>query len=171
MADNPIGTENDEFKEIRERVTELVLAEGWKIQRADSPDAAWVFMAEDPSGKMVAFGQNPKFKDHIDLQSNISIDPAHRQQFEALPQEEMEEFLWDLRFRLLSSGVRFAGLQQPFERVALRCRIYRDELESMGGLHRTLEKMSDAMLLVVWMISKKLGQGAPSDQRMGFAVN
>ena len=80
MADNPIGTENDEFKEIRERVTELVLAEGWKIQRADSPDAAWVFMAEDPSGKMVAFGQNPKFKDHIDLQSNISIDPAHWQQ-------------------------------------------------------------------------------------------
>jgi len=48
---------------------------------------------------------------------------------------------------------------------------YRDELESMGGLHRTLEKMSDAMLLVVWMISKKLGQGAPSDQRMGFGVN
>lgn len=171
MTDGTVGGASGDFEKTRERVTGLVLAEGWKIQQANSPDAAWVFLAEAPDGKKVFFGQSPNHPGYVEIQANVRIDPTHQKQFAALGTEQLETFLWDLRFKLLGTGVRFSGLRQPFEGVGFRDRVFQDELETMGGLHRALERVTDAMLVLVWSLHRQLGQGPPPEQKLGFEVN
>lgn len=154
----------------RERVSEWLIDEGWKIQGAESPDAEWVFVAEDRQGKKVAFGRNRGRPGFLELQSNIVLDERHRAQLEDLAEDDLEEFLWDLRFELLRLDVEFHGLRSPLRAVGLKIRIYEEDL-SRGQFYHQLRRMNRAMLMVLWSVTRKLSHPAPPDAPDGLSIN
>lgn len=163
--------DDNPYRETENRVRDLVMAEGWSIRGAQSADAAWVFLAEDAQGKRIVFGQGKGRPDFIEMQATISVDATHQAKFDALPPDELDEFLWELRFGLLSLDTNFRGVERPFRRVALTLRVYRDELEAISGLPRALQRMNKAMLVVLWMINRKMNQPAPPEEVDGITVN
>lgn len=154
----------------RDRVTDWLLAEGWKLQGAESPDAEWVFVAEDRQGKKVAFGQTRKRPGFLELQANIVLDDKHRIQLEELPEDELEDLLWDLRFELLRLDVEFHGLQRPFRAVGLKIRVHQEEL-SQSLFYERLRRMNRAMLMVLWSVTRKLSHPAPAEEPEGLSIN
>ena len=71
-----------------------------------------------------------------------------------------EEFLWDMRFELLRSGVDFEGVGSPLQKVSIYRRIYADGLNKSSFVE-TVQKVMRAVLIVTWMLRRKFGNALP----------
>ena len=100
-------------------------------------------------------GQNKLREDQIHLEARVTIADENRKMFESLPEEKRRENLWNLRFRLLSMNVDFAGVADPMQTVVLTQRMYTDGLTKDAFIQRFLT-LRNAEIAVIWSIIQDL---------------
>ena len=118
-------------------------------------DTLWLIRAEDAAQRRILIGQNKARPDQISLEARVNLVEAHQKMFENLPEEKRREILWELRFRLLSMNVDFAGVAEPMQAVVLTQRIYTDGLTKDTFLQRFFI-VRNAVISVIWSIIRYL---------------
>jgi hypothetical protein len=145
------GTEKD----VRDKIQNWLMSEGWNIAEQAHPELAWLIRAEDAGGRRILIGQNKARTDLIHLEARVNVAEEHRSKFESLPAEKRREILWKLRFRLLMMNVDFAGVAEPMQAVLLTQRIYLDGLTKDNFTQRFLT-VRNAVIAVIWSIMQDL---------------
>lgn len=142
-------------EQIRDKVQKWLMGEGWQISEQPHPEALWLIRAEDAAQRRILIGQNKSRPDQLHLEARVNLAEEHRKLFETLPQAKRREILWELRFRLLSMNVDFAGVAEPMQAVVLTQRIYTDGLTKDAFLQRFL-MVRNAVISVIWSVIRYL---------------
>jgi hypothetical protein len=158
MVENSTGHKHRE--EIHSLVHSWLAEESWTIKELADLQAAWAMEAIDPANRIIVVAQRSKSLDQIVIQAAIGFTERDQQRFAQLPSQERTDFLWDLRFKLLQSGVLFDGMSEPLQRVVVTQRIYYDGLTKDAFLQR-VTLILNALLLVLWTLARKF-QEPPS---------
>ena len=155
-------TQDDRFAEVRHRISDLLLAEGWRLtDMTDKAEgAAWAIEGRDANKRVVIFGQGAQKPDALVMQAPITVDEASRARLAALGPEKNEELGWEVRFQLLEMGVQFTGLTLPLERFVLVSRVYVEDLGRNGFFDR-LDRLQGAITVTLWRIRRALAEPAP----------
>ncbi len=148
------------MEEIRAKVQNWLMSEGWQIAEPTHPEFAWLIRAEDGGERKILVGQNKAREDRIHLEANIRISDDHRKLFESLAEEKRREVLWNLRYRLLQMNVDFVGVAEPIQDVILTQRIYLDGLTKDAFIQRFLT-VRNAIIAVIWSTIKDLPEVKP----------
>jgi hypothetical protein len=164
MADRPElppeAAEHD-FQTVRERITSWLVAEGYTVREGQARDAAWMLVVEDPAQRRFMVGQKPNRPDVIVIQGTVAIADQHGQLLDELPEAEREDFLYELRFRLLHLELDFQGVSHPLRQVMLNEHVYFDDL-NRNDFFRTLKRVRHGIVAVIWSVGRKLHHPAPS---------
>jgi len=150
-----MADQEQETSETREKVQNWLMGEGWQISEQPHPDAEWLIRAEDAAQRRILIGQNKARPDMILLEARVNLADEHQEMFEKLPEKTRRLTLWNLRFRLLSLNVDFAGVAEPMKTVLLTQRIYLDGLTKDNFLQR-FSIVRNAVVMVIWSITRQL---------------
>lgn len=142
-------------EQTRDQVQNWLMKEGWQISEQAHPDLDWLIRAEDAAQRRILVGQGKVRPDMILLEARVDLADEHRKMFENLPQEKRRNILWDLRFRLLSMNVDFAGVTEPMRAVQITQRIYTDGLTKDNFLQR-FTNVRNGVITVIWSIIRNL---------------
>jgi len=143
------------MEEVRDKIQNWLMSEGWQIAEQAHPDMTWLIRAEDAGVRRVLVGQSKAREDLIHLEARVNIEDDYRKKFESLPEDKRRKILWDLRFRLLQMNVDFAGVTEPMESVMLTQRIYLDGLTKDAFIQRFLI-VRNAEIAVIWSVIQNL---------------
>jgi hypothetical protein len=144
----------------RDQIQNWLMNEGWQISEQSHPGAEWLIRAEDAARRRILVGQNKARSDMIYMEARVNLADEHRKMFEKLPDEKRRSILWELRFRLLSLNVDFAGVAEPMQAVQLTQRIYVDGLTRDAFLQR-FSNVRNAVIMVIWSIIQNLENVEP----------
>jgi hypothetical protein len=147
-----------------------LMAEGWEVSERDHEQARWILVGEDSRKRRVLVAQARFPPEQIRIQATVEVSELHRQHFAALPPQVRESVLWEIRLRLLGMHVEFSGVGEPLERVHLNQRIYLDGL-SRDALMQRVSEIKDAMICVIWLTLRHLGNEPPPPGRGDFLVH
>lgn len=155
-------SQRQRFDEVRHRVSDWLLAEGWALtDRTDrAQGSAWAIEGRDASKRVVIFGQGAGKPDSLVMQAPIVVDEASQARLAALGAEKNEELGWEIRFQLINMDVQFTGLSLPLARFVLVSRVYMDDLGRNGFFER-LDRLQAAILATLWLIRRALAEPAP----------
>lgn len=149
-------------QELKDKVQKWLTEEGWTLQEAPAQDFFWAFVASNPSGLKINVAQPNGRSDQFIVRVGCDIHDA-QSHLAKLPQKELDEFIWDLRFELLRSEVEFDGLDMPLQRVSISRTIYSDGL-SKNSFAETLGKVLRGVMVVIWMLRRKFGDSIPTSK-------
>ncbi len=163
--------EAQDAKAVRQQITDWLIGEGWTVGGTPKPvaDTVWAVQAIDNSGKSFVLGQPSTRPDLLVVQTGIKLDTRHAKKLGALSREEQEEFCWELRFQLLER-VGFNGVGVPLEAVNFIEKLFVEDL-TRTHFFETLRGLQNAMLAVIWMVWRKLGQPLPDEDEPEREIN
>ena len=150
--------------DVEKKIRQWLLEEGWQLAPETRPDFRFVIIADDGSGKKLIISQHSQKPDRVVVEGAISVSDDHAKNIAALPPKKRQDFLWDLRFDLLATGVEFSGLGEPLQRISLVRPIFYDALTKDMFMQRVSE-VRKALLLVLWKIAWLMQEPPP---QMGF---
>lgn len=160
-----------ESQALREKLTSWLVAEGYTVREGQARDAAWMLVVEDPAQRRFMVGQKPNRTDVIVMQGTVAIADQHAQHLDALPEAEREDFLYDLRFRLLSLELDFQGVSHPLRQVVLNEHLYWEGI-TRNEFFRTLKRLRHGIVAVIWSVGRRLQHpAAPPAEESGAEVN
>ena len=151
---------------IRERVRTLLMEDEWSLRQESFPQSIWAFVAEDRLNRKIVVGQTVDREDQLIIQGAVTLNQATTDRIAQLPEDERNNFLWDLRFELLRTNLEFEGIQNPLERVQVSERIFLDALTKDTFLQRTSE-VRKGVIIIQWMLQRKFVE-QPSQRQLGF---
>jgi hypothetical protein len=151
---------------IKERVQTLLMEDEWSLRQESFPRTIWTFIAEDRLGRKIVVGQNIDREDQIVIQGAVTLDEITTNRIDQLPEDERNNFLWDLRFELLKTNLEFSGIQFPLKHIAVSERIFLDALTKDALIQRTSE-VRKGVLMIQWMLQRKFAEQPPRRQ-LGF---
>lgn len=157
---------SSEPEAVRQQLTSWLVAEGYAVREGQARDAAWMLVAEDPAQRRFMVGQKPNRPDVIVIQGTVAITDQHGERLDALPDTEREEFLYDLRFRLLGLELDFQGVAHPLRQVMLNEHVYWEGL-NRNEFFRTLKRVRHGIVAVIWSVGRKLHHPAPAQSDEG----
>ncbi len=159
-----------DLDQIRQTITEWLLAEGWQTAEGTGEGAAWALRGQDPGGKVVIFAQESASPHRLLLHASVRLDPAHGEKLLALDEKRQEEFCWQIRMKLLDMRVDFQGVAIPLEQVNLRMRLYAEDL-TRSRFFDTLGCLQNAMLFLIWTVRRTLDEPALERDDENLRVN
>jgi hypothetical protein len=151
---------------IKERVRTLLMEDEWSLRQESFPRTIWAFIAEDLLGRKIVVGQNIDREDQIVIQGGVTLDEITTNRIEQLPEDERNNFLWDLRFELLRTNLEFSGIQLPLKHIDVSERIFLDALTKDTLIQRASE-VRKGVLMIQWMLQRKFAE-QPSRRQLGF---
>lgn len=151
---------------IKDRVQTWLMEDKWSLRKVTIADSLWAFAAEDTLGRKIVVGQKPDREDELIIQGSINIGSELANKLENLPQIEMDELLWDIRFELLRTNLEFDGIESPLERIGVNERLFFDALTKDEFLKRASD-VRKGVLIVLRMLARKFAQQPPKKQ-LGF---
>ena len=161
-----------------EVIAEWLAMEGWNGEIKTEPARLelWAIRAEHIATKVIILAAEIKPSTNgvagpFIIQSRLVISKQHQKRLAALPRSERDEFLWNMRFRLLDR-VSFRGLSASLEEVRCTAHVYAGP---DGELDRNLYlarfgAVRDAMLYVIWSFRRLEGEAGGEDGS-DFMVN
>ena len=170
-TDNGEGTaasQDRNHRAVREEITSWLVGEGYSVREGQVQDAAWMLVAEDPAQRRFMVGQKTNRPDVVVMQGTVAQAEEHAQRLDGLGGVEREEFLYDLRFRLLDMGLDFQGVSHPLRQVILNDHLYWEDI-GRNEFFRTLKRLRHGILAVIWSVGRKLNQPAPTAASGGGA--
>nr|WP_320190173.1 DUF2299 family protein [uncultured Desulfobacter sp.] len=148
------------MENVRDKIQNWLMGEGWQIAEQDHPNLEWIIRAEDAGGRRILVSHSKAREDLIYLEARVNIEEDYRQRFESLSGDKRREILWDLRFRLLQMNVDFGGVGEPMQGVVLTQRIYLDGLTKDAFIQR-FNIVRNAEIAVIWSVIQNLEDVEP----------
>lgn len=154
----------------RARLTEWLLAEGWRLTEGAGEGAAWALRGQDPGGKVVVLAQEKASPHRLVLHASVRLDESHAEKLEGFVRQQQEDLCWRIRIKLLDMGVDFQGVAVPLRQINLRMRLYAEDL-TRSRFFDTLGRLQNAMLYVIWTVRRILDQPALESDEPDLRIN
>ena len=151
---------------IKERIREILMEDEWSIRQESFPQTIWALVAEDRLGRKIIVGQNVDREDQIVIQGAVIFDEATTNRIAQLPENERNDFLWNLRFELLRTNLEFKGIELPLKHIDVSERLFLDAITKDSFIQRTSE-VRKGVLAIQWMTQRRLAEQPPRRQ-LGF---
>lgn len=152
---------------MKDTVHKWLMDDGWKVGKRTFPEATWAFIAEDNFGRKIVIGQKPDRQDELLIQAQVNISDDDRTKLDQLPEDERNNFLWDLRFELLRTDLDFKGVELPLKNIEVMLRISADTLTITKDTFRQGIQRVTRGIIIQWMFMRKFAQQPPQKQ-VGF---
>lgn len=153
--------------DVKDTVHKWLMDDGWKVGKQTFPEAAWAFVAEDNLGRKIIVGQRSDRRDELLIQARVTFNDD-RAKLDSLPQDERDNFLWDLRFELLRTTLDFRGTELPLKNIEVMLRLSADTLILTKDIFRQgISQVGKGILIIQWMTMRKFQQ-QPSPKQLGF---
>jgi hypothetical protein len=176
IMDNAESTSNDLSTKLRQRITEYLTSEGWRVGGAKYPKGAqWVIEANDGKGRPITIYQEStplRIVERIMIITALVLGDEHQGKYADLSIEDRRDLIYDLRQHLILLGVGYGGLVDPLTKMLFEDIIYLDEL-SKGGFLKSVRKVRDASILANTIISRRFNEPPPPEPprpALGFPV-
>ena len=166
IMDNAESTSNDLSTKLRQRITEYLTSEGWRVGGAKYPKGTqWLVEANDDKGRPIAIYQEStalKVVERITIVTALTLSDEHQEKYADLSLEEKRDLIYDLRQHLVLLGIGYAGLADPLTKMLFEDIIYMDEL-SKGGFLRSVRRVRSAGILAATIISRRFNEPPPPE--------
>ena len=143
-----------------------LMEDGWSLRQASPEGASWAFIAEDPHDRRIIVGQKTDREDQLVIQAVVKLDDDAISRIDQLPEDERNEFLWDLRFELLRANLDFNGVMFPLKQIEVMTRIHSDALTKDIFIQR-LGQVHKGVIIIQWTLMRKFAQ-QPLPRQMGL---
>jgi len=166
IMDNAESTSSDLSTRLRQRITEYLTSEGWRVGGAKCPQGAqWVIEANDGMGRPITIYQEStplRIVERIIIATGLTLSDEHQEKYANLSLEDRRDLIYDLRQHLLLLGVGYAGLADPLTKMLFDDIVYLDEL-SKGGFLKSVRKVRNAGILAATIIARRFNEPPPPE--------
>jgi hypothetical protein len=155
---------SQERNEIKAKIQNWLIEEDYKVSKQDNPKTYFTILAEHVTGMHIGVSQELDSKDRLTIQGTVEIK---NDKFQKLPENERLDFLWQLRYDLITNDINFAMFPDGKfpQRIALLKNIWYDGLTKNNFMNVT-QRVVDGKLLILWKLQQKLGAPEPKDDQM-----
>lgn len=166
IMDNAESTSNNFNTKLRQRITEYLTSEGWRVGGAKYPQGAqWVIEANDGVGRSITVYQEStalKALERIMIVTALTLGDEHQEKYAGLSLEDKRDLIYDLRQHLILLGVGYAGLTDPLAKMLFEDIIYLDDI-SKGEFLKSVRKVRNASILAATIISRRFNEPPPPE--------
>jgi len=164
--DNAESTSNDLSTKLRQRITEYLTSEGWRVGGAKYPQGTqWLIEANDGLGRPVIIYQEStplKVIERILVVTALTLSDEHQEKYTDLSLEDKRDLIYDLRQHIILLGIGYAGLIDPLTKMFFEDIIYLDEL-SKGEFLKSVRKVRNAGILAATIIARRFNEPPPPE--------
>jgi hypothetical protein len=165
MSEERGNSTSSEALENRDLIEGWLTDQGYVIKHPEAQDRAWVLDITDHSGLAFTVSQHVTSKDQIVISAGIDVDGEMARRFSAMKENDRNNWLWDLRLRLLSQDFESDGISFPLRRITVFQFIYRDGL-SKDVFFQRLFHVRKGIQITVTMIRRRFNFPVPKTDRI-----
>lgn len=166
IMDNSESTSNDLGTKLRQRITEYLTSEGWRVGAAKYPQGAqWVIEANDGMGRPITIYQEStplRVVERIIIATGLTLSDEHQEKYATVSLKDRRDLIYDLRQHLLLLGVGYGGLTDPLTKMLFDDMVYLDEL-SKGEFLKSVRKVRNASILAATIIARRFNEPPPPE--------
>lgn len=150
-------------------IQEWMLQDQWNVRKPDNipHTSLWALTAMDEFQRGIVIAQSRNIPDLIEITATVAVSEEHAERMSDLSEEEREEFLWDIRFRLLANDIDFAMRGAPLENITTGDRIYIDGL-TKHSFFQAVRRVRRSMIMIIAMIHKLFREVPQEEQFRGL---
>lgn len=149
---------------IQAKIQNWLIEEGYKVSKEENPKTYFTITAEHSTGMHISVSQGLDSKDRLTIEGGVEIT---NDKFRQLPEKERLDFLWELRYDLITNDLIFAMLpngQLPNKIVLLK-NIWYDGL-TKNNFMNAAQKVVEGKLMTLWKFQQKIGAPEPRDNHV-----
>ena len=149
---------------IQAKIQNWFIEEGYKVSKVDNPKTYFTITAEHSTGMHIGVSQGLDSKDRLTIEGGVQVPDD---QFRQMPEKERLDFLWELRYDLITNDLIFAMLpngQLPNKIVVLK-NIWYDGL-TKNSFMNAAQKVVEGKLMTLWKFQQKLGAPEPKSDHV-----
>ncbi len=102
------------------------------------------------------------------IKGAVAFDEVATKKISQLPEDERNDWLWDLRFELLRADLEFRSIEIPLKRVEVVGRICFDALAKDAFINK-VSQARKGVLIIVWVLARKVAERPPRKE-LGFHI-
>lgn len=150
--------------EVKALLQGWLVEEGFQVREVEDPRAHFNLATQHPAGIRLHVAQPRDRKDRVMVVGKVELSPRDLSRFRSLEAKAREDFLWDLRFALITNQVQFQLLPNAHDPTAilLTRAIWYDGLTKHQFME-TLQRVVDAAFLTIWKFRRLLGTTTPEE--------
>jgi hypothetical protein len=149
---------SSKHEKIQEQVTAWLIADNFQVRPLPEPNFYWSVAALIGSVG-VGIGQAVGRPEKIVINGTMRVADWQNARINTLSPEERNDFIWDLRLRLLTFNIDYS-VDSPLQEVVITREVFADSL-SRSSLLEAARAVRNALLTTVACIMKR--SGAPPD--------
>jgi hypothetical protein len=149
---------------IEAKIQNWLIEEGYEVSKKDNPKTYFTIAAKHGTGMHIGVSQSLESKDKVTVEGGVEITNP---KFRELPEKERLDFLWELRYDLITNNIIFAMIpngQLP-NKILLLKNIWYDGL-TKDNFMNTAQKIVEGKLMTLWKFQQKLGAPEPKSDQM-----
>lgn len=161
----------EERSTVRVKLEQWLTEEGYVTKALKDAQTHFTFAVEHRLGIILTVGQLLKNKDRITIIGTLDISDEDQKKLREIPEKQRNDFLWDLKFALLSNDIPFEMLANnliPY-RILVTQAIWYDGLTKdrfMQTIHRAIK----AVVMVLWKFDQLSGAPAPKQEPSSYVM-
>jgi len=167
MMEHAQSTGMPSSNDMRTKIQSWLIQQRWSIRAVSAPETQWVLICEDEGQRKVVLVQPSKIENQVAIQGAVKIEEPAKSLFSALSPDKRDEFVWELRFALLSMGVGQDGVKEPLELIKVNQVIHYDGFTQDAFWQRVL-LVRNALVTIQWMIARRFAQPPIKPPPLGF---
>jgi hypothetical protein len=160
-------------EEMRSKIQAWLMEEGYQIGQIEDQTADFHLSATHSQTHIMFEIIKPRNKpDMIAVATGVCLAPNQLTRLRAIQERKRADFLWDIKFQLLSGGYEFQFFPDSattVEKVILSVSLWFDGI-SKHVFMSSITKVNSGFLFVSWKLNNELGtaeQTLPSDSGIG----
>lgn len=154
---------DDERATVRGKLQTWLTEEEFEdIHSVDESESYFTFEMKHQLGMVLRVKQLLKDRDKIGILSGLALTNEQRRLLEEMTDSKLQEFLWDLRFSLLSRHVSFKLDSKGSipHQIAVAQFVWYDGL-TKNGFMKAIQTVIEAVIVAQWKLSRLEGAPAP----------
>jgi hypothetical protein len=150
---------------IRDRISGWLAGEGWRVELRPTENANWHLTATDSNRRVLNLRQRAGKFDQVAIVGGVQLSPNDQTEFNAMPVERQEAFVWEVRFDLLRMNLDFANVGLPLGQMRVTQDAYFDGGLSKDAFFNKLEHVRRGVALIQFHVWRTLGRPPSATSR------
>ncbi|MFI5422248.1 MAG: DUF2299 family protein [Nitrososphaerales archaeon] len=160
-------------EEVKSKIQAWLVEDGYQVEQNEDETADFHLTATHPQTHVAFDVIKPRNKpDMIAVAAGVGLAQNQVTRLRAIQEQKRVDFIWDIKFQLLSSGYDFQfspDSTTTVEKVIVSVSLWFDGLNKHAFMN-SLSKVNNGFILVLWKFSSELGspnEKEPSDSGIG----
>jgi hypothetical protein len=140
---------------LEDTVRAWLLEDEWKIEALPPGESKWAIEFTNSNGQVLTAHEMIRTP-YLGVHAVILYKDFEAAKIETIEPAVRDDFIWELRFKLLELGVGFSGANIPLRKIAVHSKVYRGAVNRQAFM-TAVERVQRALTLVQWLFQRRLG--------------